>query len=56
MSIRGVEYGCAVGFPNLAVGYEIGAYVVPLPVANLREEQILAELQTLYVRASGYKT
>ncbi len=43
--IRGVEFAMAVGFPNLHTGFEIGAYVVPVKLANLSEEEILASLR-----------
>lgn len=44
LGIRGVELGRVVGFPNMYVGQEVGAYVVPLRVANLTEEELLRRL------------
>ena len=38
--LRGVEFACAVGFPNHATGHEVGAYIVAHSAANLREDEV----------------
>lgn len=43
--IHGVEFARAIGFPNTATGYEVGAFVVPLRAAQLTEEAVLAILR-----------
>lgn len=44
-NIRGIDYACAVGFPNVATGYEIGAYVIANPAARLNEKDLLRLLR-----------
>jgi acyl-CoA synthetase (AMP-forming)/AMP-acid ligase II len=43
-SLKEVESVVVLGFPNRHVGYEVGAYVIPIPAAQIGEKALRQKL------------